>query len=92
MIGQLTDGPLSWRRLVTYLGVKSFPDQTLGGGQNPLQSASQLVRRQADRRYRPSKVTGCLRANAVTPFRKSSVWPQAAMAWASSSICVSRLS
>ena len=31
-------------------------------------------------------------ANAVTPRLKSSVRPLAAMAWASSSICVSRLS
>ena len=44
------------------------------------------------RGQRPRNVTGCFFAKARTPFRKSSVWPEAAMACASSSICVSRLS
>src|SRR5882672_5978949 len=43
-------------------------------------------------RHRPLNVGVCFRANAVTPFLKSSVWPLAAIACASSSICVSRLS
>ena len=44
------------------------------------------------RGQRPRNVTGCFFAKARTPLRKSSVWPEAAMACASSSICVSRLS
>jgi hypothetical protein len=44
------------------------------------------------RHHRPQKVGVCLLANAVTPAAKSWVWPLAAMACASSSICVSKLS
>ena len=40
----------------------------------------------------PRNVGACLRANAVTPFLKSSVRPLAAIACASCSIWVSRLS
>src|SRR5262249_1722750 len=42
--------------------------------------------------HRPPKAGVCLLAKAVTPAAKSWVWPLAAMACDSSSICVSRLS
>src|SRR5260370_20772867 len=73
-------------------------DRSLRRGQDPVQPEPELrgirsahadTRRDAQR---PANVTGCLRANATTPLRKSSVCPLAAMACASSSICVSRLS
>src|SRR5262245_3874027 len=64
---------------------------------HPLTRAEEIVETAAEGRgiepaHRPVKVTDCFLANATTPLRKSSVCPLAAMAWASSSIWVSRLS
>src|SRR5256885_2954012 len=60
----------------------------LGAGR----SARPVVDLRAHGGYLPRKVGVFLLANAVTPSRKSSVRPLVAIAWASSSICVSRLS
>src|SRR4029077_11040906 len=80
-----------------HLRLRDRADQPLGRSQD-------LVEPPAERRgipsahaharsgaQRPENVTGCLRANATTPLRKSSVRPLAAMACDSSSIWVSRL-
>ncbi len=73
--------------------------QPLGLGEEVVEPAAELRDLRSTHRghrdgaaQRPANVTGCLRANATTPLRKSSVWPLAAIACASSSIWVSRLS
>src|SRR5262249_31129109 len=66
----------------------------LGAGRSagPVEDLRASGRHDVLRCQRPWNVGVFLFANAVTPSRKSAVWPLAAMACASSSICVSRLS